>query len=403
MNTFSLIINTATKRWINPKYLYRLLPCSKIPTLYYMDSYELDLTLLNSDLTPYQIPDNATIRFSGDINRSRSDNLMVFASGSDITVTDASQGKLTIKLKCDATAFYEKAGCDMIVSLTINDTTVLDDRVFAKRGTYNGEIKDIVVGEEYKPWSEIKEYIDEKSDYFIFPVTIPKNSETAYLEFEWSRTPSFDDILSIYTIDDNTDVYAFNGLVWEPYPQEGITAAHTYVRVPKLGIFYRYRFVNGENRTVWNPAAAAEIDTSILTYTDSSGATIKVGGWSVGDKAEEMSFQDFAYKLLHPYESPTITLTLSPSNLTYEHGQELYAVTMIANVTKKSKDIQAVGFYVGNTVVNLITEGVSTGGKFSYTYIPNTPITKTTTFKVEATDGEKTVSAQKTISFVYTI
>lgn len=400
MNTFNLIINTSTRRWINPRYLQRLLPCSQIPVLYYMDSYTLDLTLLNADLTPYKIPENADIRFSGDVNRSRSDNLMLYASGQDIKIVDADAGKISISFKCNALAFYEKAGCDMIVSLTINESTVLDDRVFAKRGAYNGEIKDIIVGEEYKPWSEIKAYIDEKADYLIIPVYKLKEQGNVHLELDWSRTNTFDDVVSLYTYDNPFDIYAFDGTVWQPYPEAGIDDTYTYVRAPKKGLFYRYRFTDLSINTVWNPPTAKDIDLSLLTYTDPSGATVKIGGWNTGDKATEMSFQDFAYKLLHPYEAPQISFSISPSKTTYQYDEELYALTMIVNVTKKSKPITAVGFYVNNKVVHLITEGVSDGGRFSYTYLPETPITSTTDLRIEVTDGEKTQTATKRLSWV---
>lgn len=400
MKNFDLIINTDTRRFVNPRYLNRLLPCSQIPTLYYMDSYEFNFKLLNSDLTPYKIPENADIKFAGDINRSRSDNLMVYASGDLISITDADNGELTIKLDCNASAFYEKAGCDMIISLQINDDTVLDDRVFAKRGAYNGEIKDIVVGEDYKSWDEIKAYIDSKSNYLILPVLLPKDSDTAHLELEWSRTPTFDDIVSIYTIDNTTDVYAFNGSIWEEFPSDGVTSDHTYVRVNKDGLFYRYRFVNNDKATLWNPPASVEIDLSKITYTDEEGASTTLGGWVKGDKASSVSFQEFAYKLLHPYEAPSISFSINPSKTVYQYGEELYAITLIVNVTKKSKPITAIGFSVNNVVKTLLTDNVSEGGKFTYTYIPDTPINSTTRFSVDVTDGVKTVNGSKLVSWV---
>ena len=399
MDTYSLIVNTSTRRFVNPKYPSRLLPCSKIPTMYYMDKYELELTLLNSDFTPYQIPEGAIIRFAGDVNRTHSDNLMVYSTGNDIVITDAAQGKLTVKVNCNASAFYEKAGCDMIISLTINDSTVLDDRVFARRGAYTGEVKDIVVGEDLKPWDYIKAYIDERADHVVFPVVMPRDAESAYLEVDWSQNPDFSNPVFTRTLEDTGEVYAFNGETWEVFPLEGVTKDYTNVRVPWNGKFYRYRYVYEDKATEWNPVPAT-IDISQVSYTDESGATLAVGGWAIGDKATQMSFQDFAYKLLHPYEKPTISLTLNPPAQKYTYGDVLEKITLTANVTRKSKAITAVGFYVNNQIVHLITTDVANGGAFAFEYIPDEPMTSTQVFKVEATDGDTTVSATKTVSWV---
>lgn len=140
MNEFTLDINVNSKRWLNPNYLTRLLPCSQIPALYYNDSYVFNLNLYNEDLTPYVIPENPTIVFAGDVNRDHSDCLMLYVTGSEIEVIDAEQGKLRLTFKCWRESFYNKAGCDMIVNLKINDATVLEDRLFAKVGAYSGEI-----------------------------------------------------------------------------------------------------------------------------------------------------------------------------------------------------------------------------------------------------------------------
>lgn len=144
METYTLLINTYTKRFVNPYYPSRLLPCSQIPILYAGNSYDLQLTLLNEDLTPYHIPDNEQIIFAGDVNRTYSDLLMIYASDDAITVTDPDEGKLTVHIECTSPAFIEKAGCDMIVSLTIGSNTLLDDRLFARRGSY---VPDIPIGQ----------------------------------------------------------------------------------------------------------------------------------------------------------------------------------------------------------------------------------------------------------------
>ena len=123
-----------------------------------------------------------------------------------------------------------------------------------------------------------------------------------------------------------------------------------------------------------------------VTYSDTDGATVAVGGWAIGNKANKMSFQDFAYKLLHPYIKPTVTISLSPSDMR-EIGNTLDSITITTVVTKKAVDeLTKVNFYYDNgiTASKLIeskTTGVATGGTFSYTYTPSTPIGTTTNKK----------------------
>lgn len=123
-----------------------------------------------------------------------------------------------------------------------------------------------------------------------------------------------------------------------------------------------------------------------VTYTDADGATVAVGGWAIGNKANKMSFQDFAYKLLHPYIKPTVTISLSP-NAVREIGNTLDSVTITTVVTKKAVDeITKVNFYYDNVIsasklIESKTTGVATGGTFSYKYTPSTPIGKTSNKK----------------------
>lgn len=123
-----------------------------------------------------------------------------------------------------------------------------------------------------------------------------------------------------------------------------------------------------------------------VTYTDADGATVAVGGWAIGNKANKMSFQDFAYKLLHPYIKPTVTISLSP-NAVREIGNTLDSVTITTVVTKKAVDeITKVNFYYDNGIsasklIESKTTGVATGGTFSYKYTPSTPIGTTSNKK----------------------
>lgn len=140
--------------------------------------------------------------------------------------------------------------------------------------------------------------------------------------------------------------------------------------------------------------------TNEVTYTDEEGAVKAIGGFEVGDKADKMSFQDFAYKLLHPYVAPVVSLSIAPSALQDKSGVGVVSVTLTANVLKKSKNIASVCFYCGTTLLENKTDDVSNGGTFTYTYTPETAIKSNTTFKVAISDGN-IVNVSKTLSFAY--
>lgn len=137
------------------------------------------------------------------------------------------------------------------------------------------------------------------------------------------------------------------------------------------------------------------------SYTDTNGCVSSVGGFAVGDTADNMSFQDFAYKLLHPYTKPVVNVRVSPNVYMYDKMTDsISSIEIIADVTKKSNDITSIKFYVGNTLLKTITENVSRGGVFSCTYSPADPINTTTTFKVVVNDEANNTIANKTITFV---
>lgn len=141
---------------------------------------------------------------------------------------------------------------------------------------------------------------------------------------------------------------------------------------------------------------------SSATYTDSTGAGVTLGGFSAGETSSNLSFQDAFYKLLHPYTKPVVTIGIAPTTTIYEAGSSISSLKITANVTKKSKDIVNVKFYLDGILLSTITDDVANGGKFSYTY--TTTITGTNgnshVVKVTTTDGTNEVSAQTVIYFI---
>ena len=134
------------------------------------------------------------------------------------------------------------------------------------------------------------------------------------------------------------------------------------------------------------------------TYTDTEGATVSLGGWEIGDKADEMDFQTAMYKLLHPYILPTLQFSISPSNTVYKKGTSVNSIILEATTEKKTSDVKKVTFFKDNA--SIYTQETDTaGGTYSYTY--NTAFELDTIFKATVIDTQnKSVTAIQEISFV---
>ena len=130
-------------------------------------------------------------------------------------------------------------------------------------------------------------------------------------------------------------------------------------------------------------------------YTGSAGIT--VGGIVAGTELKNISYEKFVDMLINPYQKPVISIGLSPNTSVYENGVTTAGITMTANVTKKSKAITEVKFYVGNTLVDTKTDGVEDGGSFTYSA---GSFTSAQSFKVETTDGDNAVNASASFTFV---
>ena len=157
----------------------------------------------------------------------------------------------------------------------------------------------------------------------------------------------------------------------------------------------------GDGTTAYKDLKYANSTGESASYTDTDGAIVSVGGFSAGDTADNMNFQDFAYKLLHPYTKPTVEISLNPSTLLYDIVSDtITSITLTAKVTKKSNSITKIDFYAGSTKIHTITSGIENGGTFSFKYAPSTPIQKSISFKVVVNDGDNDTQASKSVTFV---
>lgn len=137
------------------------------------------------------------------------------------------------------------------------------------------------------------------------------------------------------------------------------------------------------------------------TYTGTAGRD--VGSIKAGDKFMDATLQDVMDKLLAaPYVKPAITIALTPNTTIYDVVKDtITSLTITANVTKNSEDIEYVKYYVNGTLVNTNTNITGTGA-YKYTYTPSTPINSSITVEVETADvtTKSVTSANTQIVFV---
>lgn len=158
-----------------------------------------------------------------------------------------------------------------------------------------------------------------------------------------------------------------------------------------------------------------------LIFTFSDGSTIDAGAITVTDKFPESfvttetqgsinSGQTIAINtpvwkvvkdMLVKYQPPTVALSTTPATRLYDIVNDSISTILLKGaVTKKSKPVTKVSFYVGDTLLNEVTSGVADGGNFQYQYNPVTPINSDVTFKATTTDGQQSTNSTVTIKFV---
>ena len=165
--------------------------------------------------------------------------------------------------------------------------------------------------------------------------------------------------------------------------------------------------VNSQNHLICTTSDGESIDageikpiakiTAPITATENIGTITSGKTFPVGTDIEEI-----IKEMLVKYQPPTVSLSLVPDRTLYDVVTETVSeIRLKAATTKKTKPITKIEFYVGSTLVNTVTSGVSGGGTFSYDYVPAQPINTNTTFKAVVYDNEnKSSSSTKSIKFV---
>lgn len=184
---------------------------------------------------------------------------------------------------------------------------------------------------------------------------------------------------------------------------DGVTAKVT-LPTPKDGVGIKGVEIDANSHLIIKMSDDSTIDAGLIgsALAEDLEANVTLGGITSGMKfTKGTSLEYILRKLLTVYQKPGIAIIIDPTTSVYNVvTQTLSNLIIKAVVSKKSKDIVGVNFKVGSDTVYTKTTDVADGGTFTYTYIPDTPINKTTTFSVTASDEDNTVQASTTVQFV---
>lgn len=250
----------------------------------------------------------------------------------------------------------------------------------------------------------VDELPEEGSTKIIY--LVKKTGTSGYLQYiytlgEWAIIGDTDVDLTEYAKDSELSTVAKSGsykdLTDKPTIPENLS---------ELTNDTNFVTINDTTPTADNPYSGQKVEALFANLTGTALekeviSSVDLGGIKEGDTlAIGTTLTEFVSKLLEKYVAPVIGISISPSTTTYEKGTTVSSVTITATVTKKSEAIEKVEFLVDGTVVETVTDGVSAGGSFSYTY--DTEFGTNKTFRVSTNDVDTKTSkyADKTVSFI---
>ena len=143
-------------------------------------------------------------------------------------------------------------------------------------------------------------------------------------------------------------------------------------------------------------AGGSSVLTKELVASETIGVITPGKTYPVGTSLEQI-IRDILIK----YIKPGCSLAINPSSTLYDAvTSSVTQVTLTGVVTKNTKDIVNVKFYVNDTVVSTITTNVKSGGTFTYVYKPTTPITQSIKFSASASDDQSTTTSTINVVFI---
>jgi len=245
---------------------------------------------------------------------------------------------------------------------------------------------------------------DEGSTKIIY--LVKKTGTSGYLQYiytlgEWAVIGDTDVDLSEYAKKDELATVAtsgnYNDLTSKPVIPE---------KTSDLTNDSNFVVIDDVNKSADSTYSSNKIESLVASLTGTSlereiTSSVDVGGIKENDTFPiGTTLTDIVSKLLEKYNPPLISIAISPATTIYEKGNKVSSITITASITKKSEAIEKVEFLVDGIVVDTVTDGVSAGGSFSYTY--DTEFGTNKTFRVRTNDVDTKTSkyADRTVSFI---
>lgn len=147
----------------------------------------------------------------------------------------------------------------------------------------------------------------------------------------------------------------------------------------------------------------------VETYTNEEPLINNIGGILVKNHKQgfdNVPITDLITELLYPYTAPVInSFAVNPAAGSKEMNVALVVNSATATITKKSKSLQSVNLYKGSTLIESKTDGVASGGTFTFnineTLDGSTDISYKVTAVETGADGATITSGNQTYDFVY--
>lgn len=240
---------------------------------------------------------------------------------------------------------------------------------------------------------------------------VPQNQLPSYvddvLEFDNKDVfPSTGENDKIYIAIDTNTTYRWGGTTYVPIGSDlalGDTENTAFDGKRGLEAYEHSQTTGG------NPHNVTKEDLGIVdTYTNNEPLLKDMGGILANNHKNgfnNVPINDLITELLYPYTAPTISCSLNPTAGTKEMNKSITVNSATVTVTKKSKSLQSIKLYEGNSLIEEKTDGVASGGSFTFTINKILNGSTNTSYKATVTEagenGATISSNNQTYNFVY--
>lgn len=145
-----------------------------------------------------------------------------------------------------------------------------------------------------------------------------------------------------------------------------------------------------------------ELDNLDITYTNATPVPKAIGGIAKDETFGAVPITEMFDKLLYPYVEFSASMSTNASGGVFEIGTNRTVTSVTVNITLGSVGIKSIAIYKDSTLIQTVTEGITSGANV-ITLTTSSTVASNTTFKAvitDDTDVSKTVTATA-FTFVY--